>query len=195
MLTNIQDIRNWITNYTDLGGSNFKINHKTLIVDTSCDTYVRFQDNTIPIKFGVVDGDFAISSSTLKKDLLETNPINLNFLPTHICGNLIMSDLPLEQELFDDWNIQFIEGYINLCSKNSNLTNLNFLEKTDFDYLNLKITNTPFKDDIIPEEMKIYNEKNNWKITKKELMKIIVNDDMLLDYFNFENQIELNRDK
>lgn len=193
MLDNIEDIKNWILKYTDLDESNFKINHKTLVVDTLCDTYVRFQDNIIPIKFGIIDGDFAISSHTLKKDLLETNPINLDFLPTHIYGNLIMADLPLEQKLFNDWNIQVIEGYINLCSKNSNLTNLNFLENTEFDFLNLKITNTPFKDDIIPEEMKIYNEKNNWKITKKELIKIIVNDNILLDYFDFniENKKEI----
>ncbi len=193
MLDNIEDIKNWILNYTDLDESKFKINEETLIVVTKCDIYVRFENNKIPIKFGVVDGDFAIVSYTIQKDLLEIEPINIGFLPTHIHGSLIMSDLPLEQELFNHWNVKYVEGYINMCSKNSNLTNLNFLEQTKFDYLNLKITNTPFKDDKIPEEFNEYVKKNKFEINSKELMEIIVNKDVLLDYFDFniENTKEI----
>lgn len=194
MLTNIKNVEDWLYDYTNLKQTDFKIDKETLKVDVLKDIFVRFENNTIPIKFGKIYGDFEILVSSLNKELLKTKELSFEFLPEHINGDLNMNDLPLEQKLLNNWNVKYVKGYINMCGENSNLLNLNFLEKTNFDYVSLRINNTPFKDDIIPEEIKKYDKKNPQKLYKKELMKIIVNDDMLLDYFNFENQIELNKE-
>ena len=60
----------------------------------------------------------------------------------------------------------------------------------------LEVT-TPFKDDKIPEEFNEYVKKNKFEINSKELMKVILEKkDVILDFFNFENQnLEINKDK
>lgn len=194
MLTNIKDVEDWLYDYTNLKQTDFKINKDTLVVDVLKDMYIKFQNNSIPIKFGKVYGDFEILVSSLNKELLKTKELSFEFLPEHINGDLNINDLPLEQKLFNNWNVKYVKGYINMCGVDAKLDNLNFLENTNFNYVSLKINNTPFKDDIIPEEIKKYNKGNPQKLYKKELMEIIISKDKLLDYFDFDNNFKLDKE-
>ena len=49
---------------------------------------------------------------------------------------------------------------------------------------------TPFKDDIIPEDYKKLLGNSEF-LKKEQLMSTIVNKEIILDYFNFENNLKL----
>lgn len=197
MLTNIQDVENWLIKHTNLTMRDFDIVLENDVfpakirVDVLKSICVKFENNEIPVKFGVVDGDFEIDENSIQTKLLKTKPLSLDFLPVYLNGNLNIPNLPLVQESFSNWNVKEISGYINICGKDTNLTNLNFLKNTEFDSVFLKVKNTPFEKEIIPEELdeyiqKIENKDPLYQISHNDLMEII-NKNSILDYFDFDN--------
>lgn len=198
LLNNVNDIREWLIKNSNLNQMYFEIDNNTLEVSVSNDLYINFVENEIPIKFKKIEGNVEFNTISIDFNLLELKPLSLSFLPEKLNGSLYMSNLPLIQSSFDDWNVKYIQGNINFCGRKTSLTNLDFLRNTSFDGIfYLKVANTPFKDDKIPKEFNEYVKKNKFEINSKELMKVILEkEDVVLDFFNFENQnLEINKDK
>lgn len=195
LLNNIEDIKEWMTNNTDLYTDDYEIvfneNINNYIVNTKCSICIDVRNETIniPVKFGNIEGNYDITNVNEKK-IKEIKEI---YWPNNIKMNLYAVNFNLTLEWFKNWNIESIGLNIFICGKYAELDNLDFLENTNFKKIFLKMENTPFKDDIIPENYKKvlgYNET----LTKEELMKIIVNKDAVLDYFNFENNFTLDKE-
>lgn len=193
MLNDIDEIREWIYNYTNLEENDFEIDEKTLKVNAFKSLIISLFENEFLVDFQKVNGNFSININPIKYTLLEKEHLKTNYFPKIILGDLLLPNLPFEQSSFDDWNVEYIKGNINLCSSKTNLTNLNFLINTKFDGLfYLKVFDTPFKDDKIPKEFKNLCQKKN-TISKEELDIIIQPKELILDYFDFNN-IQLDKE-
>lgn len=195
MLDNINEIRCWIKMYTNLSDEEFQIieKNKQLIVNTFTDIKITYDENIgVPIKFGTIDGSFFMD---FRDPLNYTKILSLDFLPKVIKGNLNMPGAPLTQESFKNWDTIYIKTSINFCGIKTSIVDFNFLENTDFEKIYLRLANTPFKNNIIPNDYKKHLGVFSDTLTKEKLMEIIVNKDIVLDYFDFGNHLEINKDK
>lgn len=192
MLNTIDEIREWMTNNTDLYTDDYEIvfneNINNYIVNTKCSIYIDVRNETIniPVKFGNIEGNYAIENIN-DKQIKEINEI---YWPNNIEINLYATNFNLTLEWFKNWNIESIGSKIYIFGKYSELENLDFLENTNFEKIFLQMKKTPFKDDIIPEDYKKVLGNSEF-LTKEQLMSTIVNKEIILDYFNFENNLKL----
>lgn len=192
MLNTIDEIREWMTNNTDLDTDDYEIvfneNINNYIVNTKCSIYidVRNEKINIPVKFGNIEGNYSIENIN-DKQIKEINEI---YWPNNIEMNLYATNFNLTLEWFKNWNIESIGSNIYIFGKYSELENLDFLENTNFEKIFLQMKKTPFKDDIIPEDYKKLLGNSEF-LTKEQLMSTIVNKEIILDYFNFENNLKL----
>ncbi len=148
--------------------------------------YVRNETINIPVKFGNIEGNYAIENIN-DKQIKEINEI---YWPNNIEINLYATNFNLTLEWFKNWNIESIGSKIYIFGKYSELENLDFLENTNFEKIFLQMKKTPFKDDIIPEDYKKLLGNSEF-LKKEQLMSTIVNKEIILDYFNFENNLKL----
>lgn len=192
MLNNINEIKKWLIDFSSLEENDFEIINinNNYVVNVFKTLNIDYDENIgIPIKFNKIDG-------TLNIEYLHKNKnksFDLCFFPKIINGNLSAPNIPLTQDMFKNWETKEINGEINFCSYLSNLKNLDFLVDTNFKSFVLKLQDTPFEDNIIPEiykNVKIFNT-----MTKNEFDLIIGTKFDILNYFDFDNTIELNKDK
>ena len=192
MLNTIDEIIEWMDDNTDLYTDDYEIvfdeNINNYIVNTKCSIYIYVRNETIniPVKFGNIEGNYAIENIN-NKQIKEINEI---YWPNNIEINLYATNFNLTLEWFKNWNIESIGSKIYIFGKYSELENLDFLENTNFEKIFLQMKKTPFKDDIIPEDYKKLLGNSEF-LKKEQLMSTIVNKEIILDYFNFENNLKL----
>lgn len=194
MLDNIEEIKDWIKNFTNLSNNEFEIikENDSFIINTFVEIKIKYDENIgIPIKFNTIHGNFFVD---FKDPLSYKKIIDLSFLPKNIHGNLNMPGAPLTQESFKNWNTKYIKSYVNFCGINTKISNFDFLENTNFEKVYIRLANTPFKDNIIPKIYKDILSVYGYTLTKEELMKTIDNKEIVLDYFDFTS-LEINKDK
>lgn len=202
-MNNTKEIKEWLSKHTDL--SNYDINKFTFIEKENYieinyyettglsfsfyqnnNNYDRFFIEELPIKFGIINCTLSITNLDLN---------SFKGFPDIINGNFGFNDSNLKS--ISNWNIKEINGSINLCGPNCELDNLNFLENTKFEEIYLRIANTPFKNDIIPNDYQnsIKTKSYNEIIEYKDLIKVIklskISENDVDNYLNsFDKELE-----
>lgn len=196
-LKNIKEIREWLSFNTSLMLNQYKIENinNQFVVNTMANVNVRYDfDGEIKIKFNDINGNFYINKSY--NNDLDNSVYNFNGFPKSIQGSLTTKNIPYNNS--NGWNVKYIRDSINLCGNETKLENLNFLKDTDFQFVYLRISDTPFKDNVIPE---IYGNAfitREQRRTKEQILESIgiynQKNKEIKDFFSFDNELNANLD-
>lgn len=116
----------------------------------------------LPFKIDTVDGEFDCSNIGLN---------SFKNFPRIINGDLRAYSNNFES--WDEWDIKEINGIINLCSENSKLKDLDLLVGTKFKTILLKVTNSMFLNNKIPNEYYKYCKDGYEKLSLETFEKMI----------------------
>lgn len=194
-LNDIKEIRQWISLHTNLMLNQYKIENinNQLVVNTIAPVVLRYDcDGEIKIKFNNINSNFYVNKSY--NDLLDSSVYNFNGFPESIQGSLTTKNIPYDNS--NGWNVKYIRDSINFCGNETKLENLNFLKDTDFQFVYLRISDTPFKDNVIPD---IYGNAfitREQRRTKEQILESIgiynQKNKEIKDFFSFDNELNKN---
>lgn len=145
----------------------------------------------LPFKFGHINGNFYINDSSLES--FKNFPNSINGALSCINGNFKNGN---------DWKIKTITNGINICGKNCELEDIDFLIQTNFEFLQVRISDSIFKDNKNLSEMDNYKEldiKDKYRYYEQEVKSILKKskeikkdleecDDYLI---SFDNKLEM----
>lgn len=158
-----------------------KIDNEIIVNFNASNISLPFELKELNIKFGIIKGDFKVNSESLE---------SFKGFPINIDGNLMAVNSSFKDG--KDWKIKKINGGINICGSNCELTNLDFLKNTDFQFIDLKIYDSIFKKNLENDFMNIFNNKFDNKFFNNILYKKDLNEYIKLLNIHQMNEKDVN---
>lgn len=156
---NLKEVAKWCKDHSFFG-------EEEILIVRNIDGSYSFHGN-LRINSGNVEiKDLPFKIDTIKGDF-EVDGIGLNSFKNF--PRIVEGDMSLQNNKFSSWSgweVQEVAKTINLCGYDCNLPNLDGLYDTTFAIIHLKMSDSIFKDNLIPKE--IYKEYDSKSLTYNE---------------------------